>query len=220
METQSKTQNAVDTARLSEIMGSEWPGDLNAIAEIITAYNGGLRHSVNYPVCFHTVDAAIVRRDPGTRVVTHVLLVQKHAEVATDLWRFPGGFMDPRETAEHAVVREVKEETGMIVREDSTKYIGSSVVPDPRMKDGPHSITTSFFVVDWQSGDAGQGFDDVAKTKWVDVEELNLGMINPIHHGLIDLFDVYCASYIAYTKMMAEAGQYLGDVSSTIATLI
>jgi ADP-ribose pyrophosphatase YjhB (NUDIX family) len=145
-------------------------------------------YTVRYPIAFHTVDVAVVKTDHDHNI-THVLLIQKPHEVSLGIWRFPGGFIDPTDkSAEEAGAREVKEETGMDVFE--MNYIGSSNIDDPRYRDTPHGIITSFFYAIHKDGEAGQGFDDVAVTKWFDVKELYSPefKINPTHAPLFAMF--------------------------------
>lgn len=150
-------------------------------------------YTVNYPVAFHTVDMAIIKGDK-------VLLVQKPAEVASGLWRFPGGFVDPSDSsAEFAALREGGEETKMQFSVQPL-YIGSMRMNDPRYRDSPHKIITSFYRLKWAAGDADPegkfgGKDDIARTKWFDIAEL-LSMeisqldkiINPVHTDLFQMF--------------------------------
>ena len=53
---------------------------------------------------------AVVRDEQG-----RLLLVRRANEPGRGLWSIPGGRVDPGETAEEAVVREVAEETGLAV---------------------------------------------------------------------------------------------------------
>lgn len=150
-------------------------------------------YTVRYPIAFHTVDVAVVKTDHDHNI-THVLLIQKPHEVSLGIWRFPGGFIDPTDkSAEEAGAREVKEETGMDVF--GMNYIGSSNIDDPRYRDTPHGIITSFYYAIHKDGDAGQGFDDVAKTKWFSVEEINSADFkeNPTHKPLFKMFRELCS---------------------------
>lgn len=145
-------------------------------------------YSVRYPIAFHTVDVAVVKTDHDHNI-THVLLIQKPHEVALGIWRFPGGFIDPTDkSAEDAGIREVEEETKMTTFR--MNYIGSANIDDPRYRDTPHGIITSFFYAIHKDGEAGRGFDDVAKTKWFTVEEINSPDFkeNPTHKPLFAMF--------------------------------
>ena len=48
---------------------------------------------------------------PGNRI----LLIKRNTKPFTGYWALPGGRMDPGETVEQTIVREVKEETGLDV---------------------------------------------------------------------------------------------------------
>src|SRR3972149_9478055 len=145
-------------------------------------------YKVNFPVAFHTVDMAIVKNKE------EVLLVQKPAEVTSGLWRFPGGFVDPADScAEAAALREADEETGMSFGNFS--YIGSMKIDDPRYRESPHKIITSFYMLEWAKGVAGEGKEEIAKTKWFGIVDLlNMSVseiskiINPIHTDLLQMF--------------------------------
>lgn len=53
---------------------------------------------------------AVVRDDAG-----RLLLVRRANEPGRGLWSLPGGRVEPGESAEQALVREVREETGLLV---------------------------------------------------------------------------------------------------------
>jgi bifunctional NMN adenylyltransferase/nudix hydrolase len=57
-----------------------------------------------YAPTFVTVDAVVIQSG-------HILLVRRRAEPGRGLWALPGGFLDPNERIEQAVVRELREET-------------------------------------------------------------------------------------------------------------
>jgi len=59
------------------------------------------------------VAAAIVPRGG------HILLVQRNLEPGIGLWALPGGHVDRGEMVEHAVCREVREETGLEVQAEA-----------------------------------------------------------------------------------------------------
>ncbi len=59
----------------------------------------------------------------------NVLLVKRGNEPFKDYWTLPGGHIDFGETAEQAVIREVKEETGLTIK---PKFLGyrDEIYPD------------------------------------------------------------------------------------------
>ncbi len=76
-------------------------------------------------------------------VVIHdnkVLLVKLKYGRARGLWLIPGGMVDPGETLQEAVIREVKEETGMRIRPEGIIGIRSMV----RLEDGLTDVYVVF----------------------------------------------------------------------------
>lgn len=73
------------------------------------------------------------------------------------------GFIEPGETAEQAVVREVKEEVGIEV--GNIRYIKSQSWPFP------HSLMLGFFA-DYLSGDLVPDGDEILEARWFKPDEL------------------------------------------------
>ncbi len=81
-----------------------------------------------------TVDA-VVRNPEG-----EFLLIERRLEPPG--WALPGGFVEPEETLETAVVRELEEETGLVGKETSQFHTYSEPGRDPRH----HTVSTVFLV--------------------------------------------------------------------------
>lgn len=74
----------------------------------ISDYLAGLREHVGHDLILMPCAAGVVRDDAG-----HILL-QRRSD--NGLWSVPGGAMDPDEQPAQACVREMYEETGLVVR--------------------------------------------------------------------------------------------------------
>lgn len=74
----------------------------------ISKYVARLRSCVGTDLLLLTAAAACIRDDEG-----RVLVLRRQGE--EELWSVPGGGMDPGERLDEAVVREVREETGLEV---------------------------------------------------------------------------------------------------------
>ncbi|MEX1113483.1 MAG: NUDIX hydrolase [Patescibacteria group bacterium] len=82
------------------------------------------------------VAGAIIRQDGK------YLVLKRNIEPSKGKWEIPGGFINAGETAEEAVIRELREETGLEVR--IIRYIGSfaSVYGDT----GTRTVSTAYLV--------------------------------------------------------------------------
>jgi len=158
-----------------------------------------MTYEVKHPVAFHTVDIAPVR---GT-FKKELLLIQKKSEVGSGKWRFPGGFTDVTdESTEEAAIRELREETNITLSGEDMFYLGSKKIIDPRYKDGPHGILTSFYLVNFNNPQKhAEAGDDAAAIKWFALEEIKDTDINDVHSGLWKMLKTHYDQYLYYKKL-------------------
>jgi 8-oxo-dGTP diphosphatase len=90
-----------------------------------------------------------------------ILLVRRGREPFRGMWALPGGFVDEREFVEEAVVRELKEETGLTAR--PTRIVGVYSGPD---RDPRHPTTSVAYLMRGRPG-VPKGGDDAAHAEWV-----------------------------------------------------
>jgi ADP-ribose pyrophosphatase YjhB (NUDIX family) len=102
-----------------------------------------------------------VIKDPGGRL----LLVRRGHEPGAGLWSLPGGRVEPGETGEQAVVREVLEETGLQVA--CGRLLGTAVLP------GSAGTVADIrdYLAEVTGGQLAAG-DDAADVRWVGRAEL------------------------------------------------
>lgn len=104
--------------------------------------------------------SAVVSDDAG-----RLLLVLRSNEPEAGRWTVPGGRVEPGESLEDAVVREVWEETGLTVRVDHE--LGTL-----DLANGPHdTYEIHDFLVHVVSGEVLAG-DDAADARWFERDEL------------------------------------------------
>ena len=110
-----------------------------------------------------------------------LLMARKPGE---DKLRFVGGFVDPKESLEKCVRREVSEETHLEVGD--IKYIGSAPIDDWRYKRERDGIITMFFSVTRTYGKPTAD-DDIAELRWVQFSQLKKINLVEEHAILLDL---------------------------------
>jgi len=96
-----------------------------------------------------------------------ILLIQRLRDPFAGSWALPGGFMEMDESADECAIRELEEETGLVVQ--SLKQIGaySSVNRDPRGR-----VVTVAFLVVAPDGAIAKAADDAADAKWFYLNDL------------------------------------------------
>lgn len=91
------------------------------------------------------------------------ILLAKHVNRATDTYACIAGFIEAGETAEHAVKREVLEETGIHVK--NVRYKGSQSWPFPDQ-------LMLAFTAEYESGEISVQEDEIADAAWFDRDNL------------------------------------------------
>lgn len=116
-----------------------------------------------YEPNFVTVDAVILHSG-------HVLLIRRGSEPGKGLWAFPGGFVDPNERLQTAVIRELREETGLDL--PAQVLLGSlrsqHVFDDPQRSLRGRTFTHAF-CFEFRSGELPPvtGSDDAEHAQWL-----------------------------------------------------
>jgi mutator protein MutT len=99
-----------------------------------------------------------------------LLVATRAHEPAIGTLDLPGGFIDMDETAEEAVAREVKEETGLIIT--NVKYLFS--LPDIYLFSGLEVYTIDmFFLCETTDTSTLRADDDVAKLEFIGLQDIN-----------------------------------------------
>lgn len=120
-------------------------------------------YTYEYPRPMLTADCVVVRHR------AEVLLVRRGNEPYKGCWALPGGFMEMDETIEHCAVRELQEETGIVVSEDMIRLIGVYSTPgrDPRGR-----TVTAAYRIDVADSMVATAGDDATEVRWWPLEEL------------------------------------------------
>jgi 8-oxo-dGTP diphosphatase len=123
---------------------------------------------------------AVIKDDQG-----RLLLIKRGHEPGAGLWSLPGGRIEPGETDAQALVREMREETGLEVQ--AGPLLGSVRRPAPG---GPAAAggqeNTVLDIRDYAATITGgtlRAGDDAADARWVAVSELPR---LPITEGLVE----------------------------------
>ena len=100
-----------------------------------------------------------------------VLLVKRANEPARGRWGLPGGVVELGERVEDAVVREVREETGLSVRPIRTLTVYDSIVRDDERRVRFHYVLVEMLC----EADAGspEALSDALDVRWVPLGELD-----------------------------------------------
>lgn len=110
-----------------------------------------------------------------TRISAYGILLNNNNEVLVlqahlPLWEFPGGGKESRETLRDALVREFREETGLVITPKSLLLKRESYYLSPSKK-VYHSFQ-HFFVVDYVSGKLNSSLNNLCNAKWLNFGRL------------------------------------------------
>lgn len=122
-----------------------------------------MSYTYKYPRPAVTTDCVVFTNEEEPKV----LLIQRGNEPYKGYWAFPGGFMNMEETAEECAVRELKEETGLTVKQIQQIGAYSKVDRDPRGR----TISIAYLAI-VDAPIAVSGMDDAAKAAWFPLASL------------------------------------------------
>lgn len=140
------------------------------------------------PYCptFQTTDSVVIQGG-------HILLIQRGFAPGKGLWALPGGFINPKETLEDCVIRELLEETKIKVPEIVLrKGITYTKVFDHPERDLRGRTITNAYLIELTGGDGKlprvKGSDDAKKARWFKLSEVDdmEEMIYGDHKHIID----------------------------------
>jgi len=98
-----------------------------------------------------------------------ILLVKRRGEPGKGRWSIPGGIVELGETVEEAVIREVKEETGLDVAEPELIDVVDNIVQDEEGRVKWHFVISTFFVK--VRGGELRASDDAEEIRWIPLDE-------------------------------------------------
>ncbi len=125
-----------------------------------------------YPDAPRPAVGAVVFKDDA------VLLVKRAAAPALGLWAIPGGSVHVGETLQAAAEREIREETGVIIRAGEPVLVFDTIDRDDRGRVRYHYVIVDL-AAEYISGDPRAG-DDAADARWVKADELDDLSVNPV----------------------------------------
>ncbi len=126
---------------------------------------GQQQYCYDYPRPALAVDAVLFGQTQGKE--PHVLLIRRKNPPFQNKWAFPGGFMEIDETAEEAVLRELQEETGLVVDKLEQLATFSRVDRDPRGRIVSVVFTGKVQLEDHQP----LGADDASEARWFPISD-------------------------------------------------
>lgn len=106
-----------------------------------------------------------------------VLLVKRKPTEGMLRWQFPGGIVEKNETVEDAIVRELKEETGIDVK--ALTRIGERVHPYTNRY-------MAYIACEYLSGGISVSDDDLECAEWVGIDSLDEHFTTPLFDKVAD----------------------------------
>lgn len=99
-----------------------------------------------------------------------ILLIQRKNDPFQGKWAFPGGFVEDDEDLNTAAVRELQEETGILLESNQLRQLGAWGAPD---RDPRGRTVTVVFVAEVDVNDHKvQAADDAGDAKWWPLNDL------------------------------------------------
>lgn len=128
-----------------------------------------------------TVGAILTKEEAGRK---YVLLVLRGIEPYQNYWSLPGGHIDPFETVEHAVIREIKEEVGLDLAPKFLFYF-DEIIPEKNI----HAVVNVF------TGEATGNIKlmpgEILDSKWIAIEDALQMELAFFHRDIIEKYEKY-----------------------------
>lgn len=128
-----------------------------------------------------TVDTVVAANTPGD---VYFLLVERKNEPFKGQWALPGGFLNEGEDPKTGALRELAEETGLILpNDDSIIQIGAFGNPtrDPR----GHTVSIAYFAKVFSRLEV-RGSDDAALAAWFSLDEVGAMQLAFDHQAILN----------------------------------
>lgn len=114
---------------------------------------------------FVTVDALVFNK--GNEHLQLLLVKRKH-EPFTGKWAFPGGFVEKEEELETAALRELEEETGLVLSTVKQLHTFGKVGRDPRFR----TVSVVYYAIISSTDQQVAGGDDASDAQWINVKDI------------------------------------------------
>jgi len=107
----------------------------------------------------------------GAIIICHGKILLQKRERAPDegKWSIPGGLVELGESLKQAVIREVKEETGLKVEKPELIDVVENIIPDEKGKMKYHYIIVDFFVE--LANERFEVSDKAGELRWVELDK-------------------------------------------------
>lgn len=107
----------------------------------------------------------------GAIIICHGKILLQKRERAPDegKWSIPGGLVELGENLGRAVIREVKEETGLKVEKPELIDVVENIIPDEKGKIKYHYIIVDFFVE--LADERFEALEDAGELRWVELDK-------------------------------------------------
>lgn len=120
-------------------------------------------YEYRYPRPAVTADVLVFSADRK-----EILLIRRKNDPYKGCWAFPGGFLNMDETLEQCALRELQEETSLVLADIHPVGTYSTVDRDPRGR----VITTAYYTLVDKNTVAPHADDDAAEIGWFSLDSL------------------------------------------------
>jgi 8-oxo-dGTP diphosphatase len=140
-------------------------------------------YTYDYEMPAITTDMVVIRKQP---LQTEVLLIKRGNEPYKGWWALPGGFANKNERLIDCAIRELQEETTIVVPKESVRIVGTFDEPgrDPR-----GWTITSAYTVEVPKDTQADAQDDADGYKWVPLSEIITN-----NNLAFDHYDIICSA--------------------------